>query len=82
MPLPSIRCCKVCEITMPISNFTSNRNKNNQLNGVDTRRHKCVNCEKKETKERNKKYYQKKKLTAQPEIIIFDDDTPPLDLVL
>ncbi len=55
---PSIRCCKVCEETQPIDNFSSNRNSKYP----NSRRHTCRECEKIQTNNRNKRnYYIKKK---------------------
>lgn len=65
MPLPTVRCCKICEITMSIDNFNSNRNKNNRFKGIDSRRHRCKTCEKIQTKAYNTIYYQNKKLAKQ-----------------
>lgn len=54
---PSIRCCKNCEITQPISNFPLNRNKSKN----PTYRHRCITCERIYLKDVNKRNYQKRK---------------------
>lgn len=53
--VPTVRCCKVCEITKPITDYPTNRNK-----AKNTYRHRCIDCEKLYVKEVNRKNYVKR----------------------
>jgi len=59
--IPTVRCCKVCEITKDINEFPSNRNKEKL-----TYRHRCTECEKIHIKDVNKKNYLNRKMKAIP----------------
>lgn len=55
-PLPSIRCCRVCEITKDILSFSLNRNPKYP----ESRRHVCSNCQMYLDRSRNRINYYKK----------------------
>lgn len=52
------RCCKDCEETKPIKEFGFNRNPKYP----ESRRHRCIECEKEQTRRRNKRNYVKRKV--------------------